>query len=886
MSYHREEGSYGRGRGGYGGDRGGFRGDRGGFRGGDRGGFRGGDRGRGGRGGSFGGPPARLIRVSNLTANCYEVDVESDLVFYLYPVVFPEETRNSEIRKSLIEQAFSQVFIDQETKKYRRPRDLDFDGTTIYSTSDYEQLAREFALTDRSRREHKSVTITISTPKPIQISNLEKEEIPKAEAALNIILQRALKAGTTLQKFENTFMDADNPVPHDKDRELRILRGYKATFKYLEETGKWYLVLDIKHKPFAMENVLAVIERMIHEKGLKWEADGKVPEQIRAKLTRFFRGKSILLSHRNASTVIDRITYNLNPQTTLLDKKNPEKGTIMEYFKKTYDYDIRSPTQPLLQERKTRRGPPALYPPELCYISDLPNRFRDSITRTASVQPADFIKHIDKFAEIINTPRRENAITAAQILKEHKISIRTNLTTVPTHQVEPFQLSIKQGQFSRINETFKFERDLRDLTVRTPKDMAQWVVIYQDGRDMDHFVRTFLQRFGDNISDYSRNFPERAQILPPVKQMMIRRGETFSEPLSQYLSNNRVDFVIAIAESDNSTHYRDLKNFCARKGIANQYVNAGKHMRKIDAPFGKILASNCFLAAQCKLGAHLWEVGLPPQIFGEAGSQKCVLMCGVALERPFSMGTSEVRKASTCTMVTCAFNPKTRQSMTFYSTHRQVAETRTRVEDEAKESVVIDMMKETMNYFKNKKGINPPDSIFMFRSGLSRAEEDNAVNQEIHPLKELIEREMEGYPTKFTYAAVSLSTSNRFVADDQSIQNAPPGCFVDSVVVNGLKEEEGKLLGDFFSVTMPCRLATARPVHYKILHNEHAVDILPKNVLYEMIFATTSLYYNFTGSTKVVAPVRYAQQLGKLITLHGEENFETAESLKPSLFFI
>ncbi|KAL0213652.1 hypothetical protein P9112_005836 [Eukaryota sp. TZLM1-RC] len=869
--------------------RGGGRGGRDDFRGRGRGGRGRGDF-RGGRGGGGGprGPraPSR-ISVDELTGNCFNLELKPDCTIFEYSITFPESVTNPEARNRVQSQILRQAFPREENATI--PRDILFDGSRYYSNADHPQLCREFEVEQRGRAgEIAKITVSVDRGTPIEFGSLVDTDIERAQSALNAILNRSLEAASTLKKFDRGFFDTKNPIEHPKDRELQVIRGFKTSIRAIPSPDgiQWILMVDIRHKPFA-NSVLDYIKETVQSAG-GYDSEGKVPESVRGKIVKKLRGLSCMTKHNNFTFVIDRVLFNVRP-TDKLDKR--EEKTFQEYFQEKYRVDL-DPNQPMIQERSKRGGRrPALYPPQLCLISSLPDQFRDVITRVASMNPNDYHQHVSTFINILKTSNKENGITSERILEQYGVSVQPDLLKVPTTQLEPFNVQIRQHQDLHLDQKMKFERELRDLEVRQTQSLDRWAILYHSRAE--RFFNDFINTFRETAMKLMSSSDDRnAHLERPLEIRVDSRPGSLSIKLGELLSSHPgLKFALVIGEDDRAENYRDVKNFATRNGIATQYINSRKHSSKIHGPFGKILASNIFCAAECKLGAKLWTTSMPVDIFG-AQNQNCVLMAGLAVERPFTGPAGqggEARKPSTYSLVTMAFNPQPGAPFMTYSCHRQVSEAAFRADELETENPLMSMMEETLQYFSSQQ-TSPPTQIFIFRGGMSSSEQATVETREVEPIKDVIKNKyLNGLDVKIFFAGVSDVSSARFLANAEGrYWNAPPGSFVDSHVCDGIKEKDSSIFGEFYSITMPCH-ATARPVHYRILYNDFDANILSKRVLYETIFASTGLYYNFTGSVKVPAPLRYAQKLGQLVTLHAEDpqkGLETSANLNTSLFYM
>ena len=68
---------------------------------------------------------------------------------------------------------------------------------------------------------------------------------------------------------------------------------------------------------------------------------------------------------------------------------------------------------------------------------------------------------------------------------------------------------------------------------------------------------------------------------------------------------------------------------------------------------------------------------------------------------------------------------------------------------------------------------------------------------------------------------------------------------------------------DFFMVTTESRQGVPTPIHFTVLRNDMP-DIKPEEVM-KLCFKLCYTYYNYAGSVKVPAPVKFADRLAAYI---------------------
>ena len=87
------------------------------------------------------------------------------------------------------------------------------------------------------------------------------------------------------------------------------------------------------------------------------------------------------------------------------------------------------------------------------------------------------------------------------------------------------------------------------------------------------------------------------------------------------------------------------------------------------------------------------------------------------------------------------------------------------------------------------------------------------------------------------------------------IQNPAPGTILDHTLT-----EKGSY--DFYLISQFTRVGVPTPSHYTVIYDDIKAD--PKDVM-SMTYKLTYSFFNFSGSVKIPAPVKYADKMAMLM---------------------
>jgi len=129
------------------------------------------------------------------------------------------------------------------------------------------------------------------------------------------------------------------------------------------------------------------------------------------------------------------------------------------------------------------------------------------------------------------------------------------------------------------------------------------------------------------------------------------------------------------------------------------------------------------------------------------------------------------------------------------------------------------------------------------------------------------------YNPQFVYIVVQKRISTRIMmSQGREVLNPPPGTILDHTVTRFAFK-------DFFLVPQSVNQGTVTPTHMVVTKEEG--EPLGANIIQQLAYKLTHMYFNWPGTVRVPAPCQYAHKLVDLVGehLHGQPSQELNDKL-------
>ena len=315
--------------------------------------------------------------------------------------------------------------------------------------------------------------------------------------------------------------------------------------------------------------------------------------------------------------------------------------------------------------------------------------------------------------------------------------------------------------------------------------------------------------------------------------MMIAndRTETYVNEIKKALSNNpKIQIVVVIFPSMRDDRYAAIKKTLGTEIPVPSHVINSRTLK--NETKNRSIVLKILLQMNCKLGGSLWGMKIP---------LKKTMICGIDTFHEGPAG-----KGRTVAGFVATYNDDFTK---YYS--------RPTIQSKKEELVngIVSSMEKALSYYEGANGYLP-ESIIVFRDGVSDGQFEFVKAYEVEQFKEAFKRFKPGYEPKFSFVIVCKRiTAKFFKYHGGLLQNAPPGSVLDNAVTN-------MYMYDYYVVSQFCREGTSTPSHYIVLEDNSGLSPdLMQRLTYKLCF----LYYNWPGTVRVPAPCQYAHKLADLV---------------------
>ncbi|ORY81937.1 Piwi domain-domain-containing protein [Protomyces lactucae-debilis] len=614
--------------------------------------------------------------------------------------------------------------------------------------------------------------------------------------------------------------------------------------------------VDVAHTAFYQPD-LSVPQFVALNLGLRSPDElARLQQHQLRQLNKILKGLSIYTKHmeRGGRPPRQQKIFMISRDTAVTAKfeKEGKQYTVDQYFKETYQINLKHKNAPLLEmsgPQKTK------LPMELCFVAEgqrfpntlLTGKQTAEIVRNAAQPPPDRIRSIQDNVSKLDWQNDEMLKNFHMKINPQPMIANARLLPAPTIKFGKNQsLRPQGGQWKTMG---------KQLFKTTTLD--SWGILnFADPRDdPSMFEREVVQaamRYGTNVvvkQPFKQQANKHGNIKQVVQQFYIKTCETFQK------TANVLFFIIPGQGGDEL--YGAIKEACdVLIGIPSQCISAAK-LRKANAQY----CDNVWLKVNEKLGGQNTQLDSSPIL--TAPFRGPVLLLGADVSHP-PPGMLGGRAPSIVSLVSNKDKLATK-----YIGQARSQGARVEMIDEMRP-----LVKNAIGCYAKNTGMKPKHIVY-YRDGVSEGQFAQVKQGELKAIKEACKDHQ--IECMVTIVICQKRHHTRFFPgkpqDGDRLGNVKAGTLVDSQITHPVDF-------DFFLTAHTSFKGTARPTHYQVIHDEAGFKAEQMHKL------THDLCYTFARSTTSVSlvPVTYyAHLVGNRVKAycHGDSDVGSMRSSEP-----
>ncbi|CAM6082414.1 unnamed protein product [Calypogeia fissa] len=629
------------------------------------------------------------------------------------------------------------------------------------------------------------------------------------------------------------------------------LESWRGFYQSIRPT-QMGLSLNIDMSSTAFIEPLPVIEFV--SQLLNKDINRALSDADRIKIKKALRGVKVEVTHRGTMRRKYRISGLTSQPTNELSFPVDERGTlktVTEYFRETYQYNIRSPNLPCLQVGNRDR--PNYLPMEVCkivegqrYSKRLNERQITALLKVTCQRPKD------RENDILQTVYH-NAYAQDPYAQEFGIKISNKLAQVEARILPAPRLKYHDTGREKDCLPQVGQWNMMNKKMVNGGNVTYWACINFSRNVPENVAREFCIQLAQMCLTSGMNFTQE-----PVMPIHMARQDQVERALKQVFREAQIrtkgkdlELLVVILPDNNGALYGDLKRICETDlGVVSQCCLT-KHVYKMSKQY----LANVALKINVKVGGR-------NTVLVDALTRKIPLVSdvptiifGADVTHPHP---GEDSSPSIAAVVASQDWPEVTKyaGLVCAQAHRQEL-----IQDLFKSWVDPQrgpqsggMIKELLMSFK-KATSQKPQRIIFYRDGVSEGQFYQVLLHELDAIRKACASLEANYQPPVTFVVVQKRHHTRLFASNHNDRNMTdksgnilPGTVVDSKICHPTEF-------DFYLCSHAGIQGTSRPAHYHVLWDENnfkadELQSLTNNLCYT--------YARCTRSVSIVPPAYYA----------------------------
>ncbi|KAF7996956.1 hypothetical protein HCN44_002602 [Aphidius gifuensis] len=631
----------------------------------------------------------------------------------------------------------------------------------------------------------------------------------------NILMRKCL-AHLQLQLVGRNYFDPIAKVAiHEHNFEL--WPGYITSIRQHERD--LMMCCEITHKVMRQEKLFNIMTRIRNDHGANFQAACKA-EVI---------GITVLTDYNNNTYRVEDIDFQTTPLSTFHLKKEDRDVSYADYYRNKYNIKIEHVTQPMLITRSSDKNRQdstdtiVYLVPELCRATGITDAMRndyklmDAMAQHTRISAETRVKKLNVFNQ-----RLHGEPKVVTEFREWQLELERQLVSIPARvlgETKVFfanQIAIGAGQNADWTNAF------RNNGLIEPVSLTDWVVIVPD-KLMDQ-CRDFVRIMQRSL----KNLPIRD---PNYVKIRNDSAQSFTGELENILSHKNPQLILCVIFKQRGDIYSAIKKKCCiDRPVPCQIVTSKcfnpKRMMSI--------ATKVAIQMNCKIGGFPWSCSIPLNGLMVIGYD----VCHDTNQRGKDFGA-----------MVASLDKRLGRYYSAVSSHQS--------SEQLTSELILNINKAVQKYREINSAL--PEKIIIYRDGVGDGQVAHIFQHEVVNIKDSLAQVYGRSPddVPMAYVIVTKRLNTRLFADNRGrISNPEPGTIVDDVITNPTKY-------DFYVVAQSIRQGSVAPTSFSVVHDNVGLD---PDKMQMLTYRLMHMYFNWSGTVKVPAPVQFAQKLAFLVS--------------------
>jgi len=542
---------------------------------------------------------------------------------------------------------------------------------------------------------------------------------------------------------------------------------------------------------------------------------------------------------------VEDIDFQQSPKSRFPLKEGHEIS-YAEYYEKKYNRKLKYPDQPLLIHMKRKDGNVIHLVPELCVLTgqspEMIQNFQLQKDLASIIKPNPHERLIEsqKLLEFLQKNEQTRSL-----INKWNLRISIDPLKIEAEKINAGNILMGKDNKFPLENTPGFDQRIQTQMLEQP--VISKIGIFVSKRDVEA-CQAFVDTLRKCVETF--NYP-----MAQPKEFIIE-GRSFGDweySFKKYLDPSVQAVILLLpGAKKKSPFYDQCKHYLLTQcPIPSQVVliptiTAGKNLRSI---VNKILIQLC-----AKVGGTPWSIVNFPL------SEKPTMIVGIDVFHQAPLKKEYL--LSYCGTMNKYFS----RYWSTVSLHQSYEEVSIGVQEAVRNSII--------DFHASNRGVFPA-RIIVYRDGIADSQKKILKEIEVHGILRGFEDlfKEHGMTTKpeLIFVCVNKKISAKFFSGDSlqkgNVSNPDPGTVVSEGITSG---------NDFYLISQKAQHGSVTPTHYSLIGYYHTINgeyVEIGNGMHEETFKKLQMltyklcfmYYNWSGSIKVPAPVQYAQKLSTLI---------------------